>query len=67
MKQRTLPHQELTPEERTSWGEDESSNLVGHPSKDIVTIKIPYMLDTLLHLPALHAIFFKGLAQLRLT
>ena len=33
----------------TSWGEGVSSVLVGHPSSDGVTIKIPYGVDVLLH------------------
>ena len=34
----------------TSWGEGASLALVGHPSSDGVTIKIPYTVDVLLHL-----------------
>ena len=41
----------------TSWREGASSALVGHPSSDGITIKIPYGLDVLLHWPALHSIF----------
>ena len=42
----------------TSWGEGASLALVGHPSSDGITIKIPYGVDVLLHRPALHPIFF---------
>ena len=59
MKQRTLPHEELTLGELTTWIEGGSLALVGHPSKDAVTIKIPYMVDILLHRQVLHAIFLK--------
>ena len=31
----------------TSWGEGASSTLVGHPSSDGVTIKMPYGVDVL--------------------
>ena len=41
----------------TSWGEGASLALVGHPSSETVTIKTPYMVDVLLHQPALHPIF----------
>ena len=41
----------------TSWGEDASLALVGHPFSDAVTIEIPYGVDILLHRPALHPIF----------
>ena len=34
----------------TSWGEDASLALVGHPYIDGVTIRIPYGVDVLLHL-----------------
>ena len=34
----------------TSWGEGASLALVGHPSSDGVTIKIPFAVDVLLHL-----------------
>ena len=37
----------------TSWGEGASLALVGHPSSDGVTIKMPYGVDVL-HRPALH-------------
>ena len=33
----------------TSWGEGASLALVGHPSSDGITIKIPYGVDVLLH------------------
>ena len=38
----------------TSWGEGASLALVGHPTSDGVTIKIPYRVDVLLHRPAWH-------------
>ena len=37
----------------TSWGEGASLALDGHPFSDGITIKIPYGLDILLHLPLL--------------
>ena len=40
-----------------SQGEKASLTLVGHPSSDGVTIKIPYRADVLLHQPALQPIF----------
>ena len=40
-----------------SQGEKASLTLVGHPSSDGVTIKIPYRVDVLLHQPALQPIF----------
>ena len=40
-----------------SWGEGVSFALVGHPSSDGITIKIPYGEYVLLHRPALHPIF----------
>ena len=40
----------------TSWGEGVSLALVGHPSSDGITIKMPYGVDVL-HRPALHPIF----------
>ena len=40
----------------TSWGEGASLALVGHPSSDGITIKMPYGVDVL-HQPALHPIF----------
>ena len=40
----------------TLWGEGTSLALVGDPSSDGVTIKMPYRLDVL-HLPASHPIF----------
>ena len=36
----------------TSGGEGASITLVGHPSSDGITIKIPYGVDVLLHRPA---------------
>ena len=41
----------------TWWGESASLALVGHPSSDGITLKIPYGVDVLLHQPALHPIF----------
>ena len=41
----------------TSWGEVVSLALVGNPSSDGITIKIPYGVDALLHRPASHPIF----------
>ena len=41
----------------TSWGEGASLALVGNPSSDGITIKIPYGVDVLLHPPASHPIF----------
>ena len=40
----------------TSWGEGASLALIGHPSSDGITIKMPYGVDVL-HRPALHPIF----------
>ena len=40
----------------TLWGEVASLALVGHPSSDGVTMKMPYEIDVL-HLPTLHPIF----------
>ena len=40
-----------------SQGEKASLTLVGHPSSDGVTIKIPSRADVLLHQPALQPIF----------
>ena len=40
----------------TSW-EKVSLALVGHPSSDGITVKIPYGVDVLLDLPASHSIF----------
>ena len=40
----------------TSWGEGASLALVGEPSSDGVTIKMPYGIDVL-HRPASHPIF----------
>ena len=47
----------------TSWGEGASLALVGHPSSDGVTIKIPYGVDILLHLPAQHLMFSYWVGQ----
>ena len=41
----------------TSWGEGAFLALVGHPSRDGVTRKIPYGVDVLLHRLALHPVF----------
>ena len=41
----------------TSWGEGASLNLVGYPSTDGITIKIPYGVDVLLRRPASQPIF----------
>ena len=41
----------------TSWGEGAFLALVGHPSNDDITIKIPYGVDVLLHWLASHCIF----------
>ena len=38
----------------TSWQEGASLALVDHPSSDVVTIKIHYGIDVLLHRPASH-------------
>ena len=40
----------------TSWGEGTSLALVGHPSSDGITIKMPYGVDVL-HRHASHPIF----------
>ena len=40
----------------TAWGEGASLALVGDPSSDGVTIKMPYGVDVL-HQPAWHPIF----------
>ena len=40
----------------TSWGEGASLALVGNPSSDGITIKMPYGVDVL-HRPASHPIF----------
>ena len=40
----------------TSWGEDVSLALVGHPSSDGIKIKMPYG-GNVLHQPASHPIF----------
>ena len=47
----------------TSWGEVASLTLVGHPSGDGITIKIPYGVDILLHRPASHPIFSYWVGQ----
>ena len=41
---------------KLTWGEGASLALVGHPSSDGVTIKMPYGVDVL-HRPASHPIF----------
>ena len=41
----------------TSWVEGVSLALVGHPSSDGITIKIPYGVDVLLNRPAWYPIF----------
>ena len=46
----------------TSW-RGASLALVGHPSSDGVTIKIPYGVNVLLHQPASHPIFTIGLVK----
>lgn len=38
------------------WGKGVSLHLVGHHSRDGVTIKTPYRFKALLHRPALHPI-----------
>ena len=49
----------------TSWGEGASLALVGHPSSDGITIKMPYGVDVL-HRPASHPIFsFLGWLKLK--
>ena len=50
-----------------SWRESASLALVGHPSSDGVTMKIPYKLDVLLHQPASHPIFRIGWLKLNST
>ena len=40
------------------WGEGASLALVGHPSSDGITIKMPYGVDVL-HRPALHPHLFR--------
>ena len=47
----------------TPWGEGASLALVGHPSSDGVTIKMPYEVD-ILHRPASHPIFPIGLVKI---
>ena len=44
-------------------GEGASLALVGHPSSDGITMKIPYGLYVLSHWPALHPIFPIGLVK----
>ena len=39
------------------WGEGASLVLVGHPSINGITLKIPYGVDLSLHQPASHPIF----------
>ena len=46
----------------TPWGEGASLALVGHPSSDCVTIKMPYGVDVL-HQPASHPILPIGLVK----
>ena len=51
----------------TSWGEGAYLALVGHPSSDGITIKIPFGVDVLLHQPALHhQLFLLGWLKLNL-
>ena len=52
---------------RTSWGEDASLALVGHPYSDGVTIKIPCAVDALLRLRWLKLNLALFLDQLRLA
>ena len=47
----------------TSWGEGASLALVGHPSSDGVTMKVPYVVDVLLHRSASHPSFPIGLVK----
>ena len=51
----------------TSWGEDASLALVGHPYIDGVTIRIPYGVAVLLHLRWLKLNLALLLDQLRLA
>ena len=46
----------------TTLGDGASLALVGHPSRDGITIKVPYGIDVL-HRPALHPIFPIGLVK----
>ena len=46
----------------TTLGDGASLALVGHPSRDGITIKVPYGIDVL-HQPALHPIFPIGLVK----
>ena len=48
----------------TSWGEGASLALVGHPSSDVVAIKMPYGVD-ILHQSASH-LFLLGWLKLNL-
>ena len=48
----------------TSWGEDTTLALVGHPYSNGVIIKMPYRVDVLLHRPVLHPIFSYFLHEL---
>ena len=41
----------------TLWGEGASLALVGHPSSDAVTMKIPYGVDDIVHRPSSNPIF----------
>ena len=51
----------------TSWGKDASLALVGHPSSDGTTIKMPYGVDVL-HRPASHPhLFLLGWLKLNLA
>ena len=50
----------------TSRSEGASLALVGYPSSDGITIKIPYEVDVLLHQPASHPIFLLGWLKLNL-
>ena len=43
----------------TPWGKGDSLVLVGHPSSNDVTTKIPYVVDVLLHQPASHLHLFQ--------
>ena len=47
----------------TSWRDGASLALVGHPSNDGVTIKIPSGVDVLLYQPASHPSFPVGLVK----
>ena len=41
----------------SSWGEGATLALVGHPSSDGITIKVPYVVDVSLHRPVSRSIF----------